>query len=49
MKVLVATGALDDMDNEALTDAALLVIGGIADIWIMYQRATQKAAPTLTK
>jgi hypothetical protein len=48
-KVLVATGILDaTFDDESLTDAALLVIGGLADLWIMYQRTTQKAAPTIT-
>ncbi len=48
-KILAATGALNDMDNEALTDAALLIIGGVADIYILYSRTTQKAAPVITK
>jgi hypothetical protein len=48
-KILVATGILDaTFNDETLTDAALLVIGGAADLFIMYQRATQKAAPRLT-
>lgn len=49
MKLLVLTGILDTAFNEeAVTDAVLLVIGGIADLWIMKERFTQKAAPTLT-
>jgi hypothetical protein len=50
MKLLVATGVLGEvgLDDGAITDAVLLVIGGIADLWIMYQRVTQKAAPTIT-
>lgn len=50
MKILVATGVLGSaLDDKAVTDAALLIIGGAADLYIMYHRATQKAAPILTK
>ena len=48
-KILVATGILDaTFNDEQLTDVALLVIGAIADLYIMWQRGTQKAAPQIT-
>ena len=49
MKVLVATGVLGTaLDDKAVTDAALLIIGGVADMYVIYHRTTQKAAPTIT-
>ena len=48
-KLLVATGVIDGaIDDAALTDIILLLIGGVADLYIMYQRWTQKAAPAIT-
>jgi hypothetical protein len=48
-KLLVITGVLDSTFNdEALTDGILLVVGVVADLFIGYQRVTQKAAPAIT-
>lgn len=48
-KLLVITGVLDaTFNDEALTDGVLLVVGVLADLFIGYQRVTQKAAPAIT-
>lgn len=48
-KILVVTGVLDTtFDDAALTEALLLAFGGLADLWIIVQRARQKAAPEIT-
>jgi hypothetical protein len=48
-KLLVATGVLDvAIDDSALTDIVLLLIGGVADLWIMLSRVRQEAAPKIT-
>ena len=48
-KILVATGVLGGaVDDVAITNALLLVIGGAADLWIMYHRTTQKRAPAIS-
>lgn len=48
-KLLVIFGLLDGtFDDNAATDAILLVVGVIADIVIGISRKTQKAAPSIT-
>lgn len=48
-KVLVIFGVLDGtFDDGAATDAALLVVGVLADIFIGFSRKNQKAAPVIT-
>lgn len=50
-KLLVVLGIIGELapeDSEQLTSTVVLVIGGLADIWAMRARVTQKAAPPIT-
>jgi hypothetical protein len=50
-KLLVVLGIIGELapeDSEQLTSTVVLVIGGLADIWAMRARMTQKAAPPIT-
>lgn len=50
-KLLVVLGVIGELapeDSEQLTNTVVLVIGGLADIWAMRARITQKAAPPIT-
>lgn len=50
-KLLVVLGIIGELapeDSEQLTSTVALVIGGLADIWAMRARVTQKAAPPIT-
>lgn len=50
-KVLVGFGVIGEIapeSEEELTSLIVLVIGGLADLWAMRARITQKAAPSIT-
>lgn len=50
-KVMVGFGVISEIapeDSEQLTNLLVLVAGGLADIWAMRARITQKAAPPIT-
>lgn len=50
-KLLVVLGIIGELapeDSEQLTSTVVLVIGGLADIWAIRARVTQKAAPPIT-
>lgn len=49
-KVLVVSGLVSEVsssDAEALTNALVLVIGGVADIWAIKSRVVQQEAPKI--
>lgn len=50
-KLLVGFGVIGEIapdDAEQLSDTIVLIIGGLADLWAMRARITQKAAPPIT-
>lgn len=50
-KLLVGFGVIGDIApevNEEIAATVVLVIGGLADLWAMRARITQKAAPAIT-
>lgn len=51
-KVLVVSGLVSEItphDQQILSNAVILILGGIADIVAMHSRATQKAAPKVVR
>lgn len=50
-KLLVGFGLIGEIApevNEELANTIVLVLGGLADLWAMRARVTQKSAPAIT-
>jgi hypothetical protein len=50
-KLLVGFGIIDDIAPAVIEEMAstiVLITGGLADLWVVRARITQKAAPSIT-